>query len=90
MNTCKSITCACGSNTIELTFHEGMPAEVVNQAYCPVCDDHGFVNRDAFPIPGGWQLDFNLDVARMFAMARLKIDPALINPGFIIDNRYVQ
>ena len=42
------------------------------------------------PIPGDWHLHFDLDIARMFAMARLRIDPSLINPGFILDGPYVE
>jgi hypothetical protein len=31
-----------------------------------------------------------MEIARIFGMAKLRIDPALINPGFIIDGGYVE
>ena len=88
-DTKKSITCACKQNHIELSFHQCMPPELVDEAYCPVCEENGFSNPKSWPIPGNWRLHFNLEVARMFAMAKLKIDPQLINPGFIMDGGYV-
>lgn len=90
MSVSRYSTCACGKNRIELTFREGMPTEVVDRVLCPTCRQGGFKNGESFPIPGGWYLHFNLEVARMFAMARLYIDPSLVNPGFIIDGRYVE
>ncbi len=90
MKIAKSFTCACGANRIELHFQNGMPSEVVDQVYCPICRETGLAAGASFPIAGGWFLHFNLDIAKMFAMARLNIDPALVNPGFLIDNHYVE
>ncbi len=81
--------CICGKQHRTLTFRTGMPVEVVDRVYCPICIEQGLKNGEAFPVRGGWYLHFNLDVARMFAMAKLGIDPALVNPGFIIDGGYV-
>ena len=85
----KIIGCECGTNKIELSFHHAMPPELVDQVYCPVCEEKGFENNKSWPIPGHWRIHFNLEIARMFAMAKLKIDPQLVNPGFIIDGGYV-
>lgn len=83
------VTCECSTNRITLSFHQGMPAELVDHVYCPVCKEHGFASEKSWPIPGNWHIHFDLDVARMFAMAKLNIDPQLVNPGFIIDGGYV-
>ncbi len=85
----KKFSCACGNNQIELSFHHAMPPELVHQVFCPLCKNNGFSNPKSWPIPGDWRIRFDLEVARMFAMAKLKIDPQLINPGFIIDGQYV-
>ena len=85
----KVYQCECGSNHIELTFHHCMPSELVDMVFCPVCEENGFDNGKSWPIPGNWKVHFNLEVAKMFAMAKLNIDPQLINPGFIIDGGYV-
>ncbi|THB78073.1 MAG: hypothetical protein D6B25_05095 [Desulfobulbaceae bacterium] len=66
-----------------------MPSELVDRVYCPVCETHGFTSEKSWPIPGNWHIHFDLDVAKMFAMAKLNIDPQLVNPGFIIDGGYV-
>lgn len=86
----KICTCACGKNKIELSFHHSMPLELVDQVFCPVCEQYGFANKKSCPVNGGWRLHFDLGIARMFAMAKLKIDPQLVNPGFIIDGGYVE
>lgn len=90
MKISKTVTCACGRNHLALNFQDGMPTEVVDNAFCPVCREKGINNGRSFPIPGGWLLHFDLEVARMFAMARLRINPSLVNPGFILDGRYVE
>jgi hypothetical protein len=90
MNISKTLPCACGESHLELNFRDGMPAEVVDRVFCPRCRQNGMSTEQSFPIRGGWYLHFNLEVARMFAMARLNIDPSLVNPGFILDGRYVE
>ena len=90
MDSKKAIQCECGANTIELTFHHSMPPELVDKVFCPKCEKNGFNNPKSWPIPGNWHLHFDLEIARMFAMAKLKIDPLLVNPGFIIDGGYVE
>lgn len=86
----KSFTCACGNNKIELSFHHSMPPELIDVVYCPTCPEQNSTIDQSWPIPGGWRLHFNLDVARMFAMAKLNINPQLVNPGFVIDGGYVE
>lgn len=67
-----------------------MPTEVVDHVYCPVCMGNGSDHEKSWPIPGNWSLHFNLEVAKIFMMARLQIHPELVNPGFIIDQGYVE
>ena len=67
-----------------------MPLELVDQVFCPECEKNGFNTDKAWPIPGGWKIHFDLEVAKMFAMAKLRIDPNVVNPGFIIDGGYVE
>lgn len=86
----KTVPCACRQNHLVLDFRDGMPTEVIDRAFCPLCPENGFDTGRSFPIPGGWSLHFDLEIARMFAMARLRIDPSLVNPGFILDGRYVE
>ena len=90
MESKQSFTCECGKHRIELTFRHNMPTEVVDRVYCPACAVSAARAEQSWPIPGNWSLHFNLDVARMFLMARLHIDPELVNPGFIIDHGYVE
>lgn len=83
-------TCECRKHSIELTFRQNMPTEVVDRVYCPDCPGNDTRQAKSWPIPGNWSLHFNQDVAKMFMMARLQIDPELVNPGFIIDHGYVE
>ncbi|MEJ2057242.1 MAG: hypothetical protein P8X39_05325 [Desulfofustis sp.] len=89
MDVQQKFTCACGENSITLSFSESMPAAVIDVVYCPRCKENGHPHLKAWPIPGDWFLHFDLEVARMFSVARLDIDPALVNPGFIIDRGFV-
>lgn len=67
-----------------------MPTEVVDNVYCPHCEANGHPHNQGWPIPGDWFLHFDMEVARMYTMARLDIDPGLVNPGFIMDGGYVR
>ena len=82
-------SCGCGENTISLSFNDSMPVEVVDQVYCPHCEKNGHPHQEAWPLPGDWFVHFDLEVARFFALAKLEIDPDLVNPGFIMDREFV-
>lgn len=86
----KDFSCTCGKNRITLSFSEGMPVEVVDKVYCPQCETNGHPHQKAWPVAGDWFLRFDIEVAKMFTMAKLAIDPALVNPGFIVDRGFVQ
>ena len=90
MDSKKTMTCECGKNSIELTFHHSMPPELVDKAFCPQCKKNGQESTKSWPIAGDWSLHFDMEIAKMFAMAKLQIDPHLMNPGFIIDGGYVE
>lgn len=66
-----------------------MPAAVIDTVFCPHCEKNGHQHARAWPVTGDWFLHFDLEIARMFSMVRLDIDPALVNPGFIIDHGFV-
>jgi hypothetical protein len=82
--------CRCRENTITLSFSDGIPREVVGEVYCPHCEENGYPPQKGWPVPGDWFVHFDLDVARMFTAAKLDIDPALVNPGFIMDRGFVR
>jgi hypothetical protein len=81
-------SCGCGENTISLSF-SNMPAEVIDRVYGPNCDKNGHPHQKAWPLPGDWFVHFDLEVAIFFALAKLEIDPALVNSGFIMDRGFV-
>lgn len=89
MVTTHQFFCRCRENTISLAFVDGMPIEVIGEVYCPQCEENGYPPQKGWPIPGDWFIHFDLDVARMFTTAKLDIDPALVNPGFIMDRGFV-
>lgn len=82
--------CRCRENTISLSFIEGLPREVIGEVFCPHCEDNGYRPQKGWPVPGDWFVYFDLTIARMFATAKLDIDPALVNPGFIMDREFVR
>jgi hypothetical protein len=89
MSVTHKFSCGCGENTISLSFSDNMPAEVVDRVFCPHCEVNGQPHQEAWPFPGDWFVHFDLEVARIFAMAKFDIDPALVNPGFIMDRGFV-
>lgn len=90
MESHKVYSCECGENKIRLHLRHCIPGEVIDRVFCPECIKRGIKPDKSWPIPGEWSLHFNLEVAQMFAMAKLKVDPALVNPGFLMDGGYVE
>ncbi len=81
--------CQCGLR--EASFHMRdniMAPEVVDRIYCPSCS--GTVKRDegAMLEDNGWLIEYDMDMVRMFAISKLAMDPALVNPQFVFDGGY--
>lgn len=89
---CQEVKKKCHCGFKEATFHlrdNVMGQEVIEGLYCPACSlelefDHTRMIKD-----NAWVIVYDMDLARMFAVKRLRIDPAHVSPAFIFDEGYM-
>ncbi len=82
-------TCQCGSK--EASFHlrdNIMAPEVVDRIYCPQCSPEVQKDEESMLADNGWFIEYDMDMARMFAITKLQVDPALVDPDFVFDGGY--
>lgn len=82
-------TCHCGAK--EAAFHlrdNIMAPAVVDRLFCPACAATTVMDADTMVADNGWLIEYDMDVARMYAIAKLQVDPALVSPDFLFDSGY--
>lgn len=83
-------TCHCGQQ--DATFHlrdNVMDQKVIDRLFCPNCSTEQEVDRETMVADNGWVIEYDMDLARMFAITKLSMDPAHVNPELIFDEGYV-
>ncbi|AGF77062.1 hypothetical protein UWK_00479 [Desulfocapsa sulfexigens DSM 10523] len=82
-------TCNCGKK--DATFHlrdNVMGQEVIDRLFCPSCSVDQKFDRETMVSDNNWVIEYDMDLVRMFAIAKLSMDPAHVNPEFIFDEGY--
>lgn len=80
--------CVCGQHEVQFHLRDNIMApEVIDHLYCPDCADKAQKN-DTLLEDNGWIISYDMEIARMFAITKLQIDPAIVNPEFIFDGGY--
>ena len=80
------MTCKCGSNSASFNFKDDVvPAEVIDNLYCPVCSDNISLNTETMLADNGWIIEYDMDVARFAAS---KLPYAEITPELLFDDGY--
>ncbi len=87
---CQEVRQKCDCGTEEVQFHlrdNVMSPEVISHLYCPNCNNN--IQDDTSSInDNGWVISYDMEIAHMFAITKLKIDPSIVNPEFIFDSGY--
>lgn len=81
--------CECGKKEVQFHMRDNiMTSEVVDRLYCPTCSHKADVDNDTMLKDNGWLIEYDMDLARMYAISKLSLDPATVNPEFIFDGGY--
>lgn len=81
--------CHCGQSEVQFHLRDNIMApEVIDKLYCPNCSDQNNQNEVNSINDNGWVISYDMEIARMFAITKLQIDPAIVNPEFIFDGGY--
>ena len=83
-------TCSCGQK--DTTFHlrdNVMGQEVIGRLFCPSCSAAQELDSKTMVKDNNWIIEYDMDLARMFAISKLSMNPAHVSPEFIFDEGYV-
>ena len=82
--------CECGSKEVQFHMRDNiMSSEVIDRLYCPSCSAKAEMDNETMLDDNGWIIEYDMDLARMYAISKLSMDPAGVNPEFIFDAGYV-
>lgn len=80
-------TCVCGQNQAYLMHRDNvLPAEILVNLFCPQCRDRAAWDATTMIEDGGWILEYDLEMARLFFWNKGIKQP--ITPEFLFDEGY--
>jgi hypothetical protein len=66
-----------------------MGQEVIECLFCLGCSAAQELDPETMVRDNDWIIEYDMDLARMFAITKLSMDPAHVNPEFLFDEGYV-
>ena len=82
--------CSCGKEKVSLHLRDNiMSQEVIDRLFCPSCSGTVAFVQESMVEDNGWVIEYDMDLARMYAIAKLGVEPAHVHPGFVFDEGYV-
>jgi hypothetical protein len=80
-------TCVCGQNQAHFMHRDNiLPAEILLKLYCPQCRHQAVWDATTMIEDGGWILEYDLEMARLFFWNKGIKQP--ITPEFLFDEGY--
>lgn len=81
--------CHCGQHSVQFHMRDNiMSAEVVAGLSCPSCSPGMTLDRATMLEDNGWIIEYDMDLARMFAITKLAIKTESLSPAFLFDSGY--
>jgi len=82
--------CSCGKERVSFHLRDNvMSQEVIERLFCPSCSGTVTLEEGRMVEDNGWVIEYDMDLARMYAVAGLGMEPAQVHPGFVFDEGYV-
>lgn len=82
--------CSCGKERVSFHLRDNiMSQEVIDRLFCPACSGAVTFEQERMVNDNGWVIEYDMDLARMYAIAKLGLEPAQVQPGFVFDEGYV-
>lgn len=82
-------TCECGKHHVQFHLRDNvMSREVIVRLFCPSCSPQADPTRETILNDNGWLIEYDLELARFLAAAKLQIPPDAVDPGFLFDSGY--
>lgn len=82
--------CSCGKEKVSFHLRDNiMSPEVIDRLFCPACSGTVALEQENMVEDNGWVIAYDMELARMYALAKLGMEPAQVLPGFVFDEGYV-
>lgn len=82
-------TCECGKHHVQFHLRDNvMSREVLVRLFCPSCSAKADPSTETILNDNGWLIEYDLELARFLAAAKLQIPPDDVDPGFLFDSGY--
>ncbi|WP_231887738.1 hypothetical protein [Thermodesulfatator autotrophicus] len=83
------IRCECGQKEASFNLRDNiMPQEVIFSLYCPRCSSEIELNESTMIWDNGWIIEYDMELARFMAVAKLGIPAEKVTPAFLFDEGY--
>ena len=82
--------CECGARTIQFHLRDNvMLPEVISRLFCPSCPGgETAYNNQTMLNDNGWIIEYDMVLAISLAVAKLQVEPEMVQPGFLFDSGY--
>jgi hypothetical protein len=82
--------CSCGKEKVSFHLRDNiMSPEVIDRLFCPACSGAVTLEKENMVEDNGWVIEYDMELARMYAIAKLGMEPAQVWPDFVFDEGYV-
>ncbi|MBW6520109.1 MAG: hypothetical protein K0A99_03725 [Desulfoarculaceae bacterium] len=82
--------CSCGKEKVSFHLRDNiMSQEVIDRLFCPSCSGTVALEKERMVEDNGWIIEYDMELARMYAIAKLGMEPAQVQPCFVFDEGYV-
>jgi hypothetical protein len=82
-------TCECGKQSVQFHLRDNiMSHEVVAALHCPDCAEKAELNDATMIIDNNWIIEYDMELARFLAAAKLQIPPDMVDPAYVFDTGY--
>ena len=82
-------TCECGKHEVQLHLRDNiMSREVIVSLFCPECSGDCTINEETALTDNNWVIEYDLELARFLAAAKLQLMPDTVTPAFLFDSGY--
>lgn len=82
-------TCACGKHNVQLHLRDNiMSGEVLVALFCPECSGNAEINEKTALNDNDWVIEYDMELARFLAAAKLQLPSDAVDPAFLFDSGY--
>ena len=82
-------TCECGKQHVQFHLRDNiMSREVIARLFCPACSPGATHDHQTMLNDNGWVIEYDLELARFLAAAKLQLPPDDVDPAFLFDQGY--